>query len=50
LLAWAPSVVHGLLQTEDYASELLATLPDVALDVITARTRGNGFYPHADVR
>jgi hypothetical protein len=38
LLAWEPSVIHGLLQTEDYASALLATLPDVTPDVIAART------------
>jgi transcriptional regulator with XRE-family HTH domain len=38
LHAWSPGVLHGLLQTEQYASALLATLPDVTADVITART------------
>jgi transcriptional regulator with XRE-family HTH domain len=38
LHAWSPGVLHGLLQTEKYASRLLATLPDVAPDVISART------------
>jgi transcriptional regulator with XRE-family HTH domain len=36
--AWSPGVLHGLLQTEEYASGLLATLPDAAPDVVSART------------
>jgi hypothetical protein len=38
LHAWSPGVLHGLLQTEQYARALLATLPDVTPDVIAART------------
>jgi hypothetical protein len=38
LHAWSPGVLHGLLQTEEYAAALLATLPDVPPDVIAART------------
>jgi transcriptional regulator with XRE-family HTH domain len=38
LYAWSPGVLHGLLQTEQYASALLATLPDVPADVVAART------------
>lgn len=35
---WWPSVVSGFLQTEDYASALLATYPGVTSDVVAART------------
>lgn len=34
---WSPSIVTGLLQTEDYARALLATLPGVSADTIAAR-------------
>jgi hypothetical protein len=34
---WWPSVISGLLQTEDYARALLATLPDATDEAIAAR-------------
>lgn len=37
LNVWAPGIVHGLLQTEDYARALLATYPGVTPDTVTAR-------------
>jgi transcriptional regulator with XRE-family HTH domain len=37
LRVWSPSIVHGLLQTSDYARALLATLPDVSDEAVTAR-------------
>jgi transcriptional regulator with XRE-family HTH domain len=37
LSIWAPSIVHGLFQTEDYARVLIALLPGVADEVVTAR-------------
>jgi hypothetical protein len=37
LRAWAPSVVHGLLQTEDYARAQLSIHPDVTDEVIGKR-------------
>lgn len=39
LRAWAPSVVHGLLQTEDYAAALLRTYPGVTDEVAASRLR-----------
>jgi transcriptional regulator with XRE-family HTH domain len=37
LRAWAPSVVHGLLQAEDYAAALLRTYPGVTDEVAASR-------------
>jgi transcriptional regulator with XRE-family HTH domain len=37
LLVWETGVVPGLLQTEDYARALLATLPDATADQVTTR-------------
>lgn len=37
LRAWAPSVIHGLLQTEDYATALLRTYPGVTDEVAASR-------------
>jgi hypothetical protein len=34
---WSPSIVTGLLQTEDYARALIATLPGVTGDTVAAR-------------
>jgi hypothetical protein len=34
---WAPNVVHGLLQTADYAAALLSTYPGVTDEVLKAR-------------
>jgi transcriptional regulator with XRE-family HTH domain len=35
--AWSPGVIHGLLQTEDYARALLATAPEVTDEAVTTR-------------
>lgn len=35
--SWTPGVVDGMLQTSDYARALLATVPGVAAEVISAR-------------
>jgi hypothetical protein len=35
--AWSPGVIHGLLQTEDYARSLLATAPEVTDEAVTTR-------------
>jgi transcriptional regulator with XRE-family HTH domain len=35
--AWSPGVLHGLLQTEDYARALLSTAPGVSEEIVTAR-------------
>lgn len=37
LYVWSPGIVHGLLQTEDYARALLATMPKASDEVITTR-------------
>jgi transcriptional regulator with XRE-family HTH domain len=37
LRAWSPEVLHGLLQTEDYARAQLKTLPDATDEMINAR-------------
>ena len=35
--AWSPGVLHGLLQTEDYARALLSTSPSVSDEIVAAR-------------
>jgi hypothetical protein len=37
LSVWSPGIVHGLLQTEDYARSLLSTLPGATAEAVTAR-------------
>jgi transcriptional regulator with XRE-family HTH domain len=37
LHAWAPGIIHGLLQTEDYARALIAVEPSVTDEIIRAR-------------
>jgi Domain of unknown function (DUF5753)/Helix-turn-helix domain len=37
LRVWSPSVIHGLLQTEDYARALLSVHPDVTIEMIASR-------------
>ena len=37
LTVWSPGVIHGLLQTEDYARALLQTSPRVSDEVVAAR-------------
>jgi hypothetical protein len=37
LNVWSPGVVHGLLQTEDYARSLLSTLPGASAEAVAAR-------------
>ena len=37
LRVWSPSIVDGLLQTQDYARALLATSPRVTDDTVSAR-------------
>jgi transcriptional regulator with XRE-family HTH domain len=37
LYVWAPSIVHGFLQTEDYARALLETYPGVTPGTVAAR-------------
>jgi hypothetical protein len=37
LNVWSPGIVHGLLQTEDYARSLLSTLPGASAEAVTAR-------------
>jgi transcriptional regulator with XRE-family HTH domain len=37
LNVWSPGIVHGLLQTEDYARSLLSTLPGATTEAIAAR-------------
>lgn len=37
LSLWAPGIIHGLLQTEEYARVFLDTLPGVDAEVIAAR-------------
>jgi transcriptional regulator with XRE-family HTH domain len=35
--AWAPAVIHGLLQTQDYAAALLRTYPGVSEEAVNSR-------------
>lgn len=37
LSVWAPCIIHGLFQTEDYARTLIAVLPGVTDEVVSAR-------------
>jgi transcriptional regulator with XRE-family HTH domain len=37
LYVWLPSIIHGLLQTEDYARALLSTYPGVTPDAVDTR-------------
>lgn len=37
LRVWSPGIVHGFLQSEDYARALLSTYPGVTEDVVAAR-------------
>jgi hypothetical protein len=37
LRVWAPTIIHGLLQTERYARVMLAVYPGVSDDVVAAR-------------
>ena len=37
LRAWSPGIVHGLLQTEDYARALLSTMPGASDEAVTGR-------------
>lgn len=37
---WSPSIITGLLQTEDYARELLSVHPDVTGEVVSTRLAG----------
>jgi transcriptional regulator with XRE-family HTH domain len=37
LSVWSPSIIDGLLQTEDYAAALLATLPGATAEAVTTR-------------
>jgi transcriptional regulator with XRE-family HTH domain len=39
LRAWSPGIIHGLLQTEDYARALLATMPGASEETVTGRLR-----------
>ena len=39
LRVWSPGIIHGLLQTEDYARTLLATMPGASEEAITGRLR-----------
>lgn len=40
LRVWMPGILHGLLQTEDYARALIAVQPQVTAEIITSRTAG----------
>lgn len=40
LSLWAPGIIHGLLQTEEYARVFLDTLPGVDAEVIRRRRHG----------
>jgi transcriptional regulator with XRE-family HTH domain len=40
LFVWSPSIIDGLLQTEDYARVLLSIHPDVTDEVISTRLAG----------
>ncbi len=37
LRVWAPSIVHGLLQTRDYAEALIRASLGVTEEIVTAR-------------
>jgi hypothetical protein len=37
LYVWSPGIIHGLLQTEDYARALLVTMPKATDEVVAAR-------------
>jgi transcriptional regulator with XRE-family HTH domain len=37
LRVWAPTIIHGLLETEKYARVMLSVYPGVSDDVVTAR-------------
>jgi hypothetical protein len=37
LHVWSPGIIHGLLQTEDYARALLATMPKASDEVVATR-------------
>ena len=37
LSVWSPGIIHGLLQTEDYARALLVTMPKATDEVVTTR-------------
>ena len=37
LRVWAPTIVHGLLETENYARVMLAVYPGVTDEIVTAR-------------
>jgi transcriptional regulator with XRE-family HTH domain len=37
LRVWMPGIMHGLLQTEDYARALLETYPDATDEIVTTR-------------
>jgi Domain of unknown function (DUF5753)/Helix-turn-helix domain len=37
LRAWSPGIVHGLLQTEDYARTLISAQPAVTAEIVAAR-------------
>ncbi len=39
LRAWTPGIIHGLLQTEDYAAALLRTSPDASDETVAGRLR-----------
>jgi transcriptional regulator with XRE-family HTH domain len=39
LRTWSPGVLHGLLQTPDYARALLKTAPEVTAEIVDARLR-----------
>jgi transcriptional regulator with XRE-family HTH domain len=40
LRVWMPGIMHGLLQTENYAAALISTLPGVPQETVTARVAG----------
>ena len=37
--AWSPGIIHGLLQTDDYARALLATRPGATADTVATRLK-----------
>jgi transcriptional regulator with XRE-family HTH domain len=39
LSVWSPGIIHGLLQTEDYARALLTTLPGATAEAVAGRLR-----------
>jgi transcriptional regulator with XRE-family HTH domain len=39
LRAWTPGIIHGLLQTEDYAAALLRTSPGASDETVAGRLR-----------